>query len=59
MLSTASSLIPISRYPTPWSKNGFPWEHLEQKKKSPPSRNSHRLEVCRKTPTLIIKSKKP
>jgi hypothetical protein len=23
-------------------KNGFPWERLEQKKKSPPNRNSRR-----------------
>jgi len=25
--------------PDPVSKNGFPWERLVQKKKSPPSRN--------------------
>jgi hypothetical protein len=34
MLFAGSSLIPISRYPTRWSKNGLPWERLEPKKKS-------------------------
>jgi hypothetical protein len=35
----------LSRYPTRWSKNGFRWERLEHKKKSPPSLN--RLSIGR------------
>ena len=57
MLCTASSLTPISRYPRRWSKNGFPWERLEQKKKHRQAATGSRLDVCRKTPTLIIKRK--
>jgi hypothetical protein len=50
MLSTASSLTPISREPMRWSKNGFPLEHLEQKKKSPPSRSKSSIRRLPKEP---------
>jgi len=52
--ATPMRLTPIQRYSKQWSKNGFLWKHLEQKKKSPPSLNRSRLDVCRKSPTLII-----
>jgi hypothetical protein len=58
MLSTASSLTPISRYPNRSSKNGFAWERLEQKKKSPPSRNRTSIGRLPKSPTPIIESKR-
>ena len=55
MLSTASSLTPISRYPTGWLKNGFPWERFERKKiTANPQQVVGRLS---KSPTLIMKSK--
>ena len=58
MLSTASSLTPISRYPNRWSQNGFPWEHFEQKKKNHrQAATRRRLEICRKNPTLIVEIK--
>ena len=44
--------------PTWSSKNGFPWERLEQRNHRQAA-TGRRLDVCGKSPTLIINSKEP